>query len=334
MGANGNKLNNQQLLVSVVIPTYNFGHLLPYTLDSLLAQSYQNWECLVIDDGSVDNTSEVLSEYIKKDSRVTYIRQQNQGPGAARNRGIKECRGEVIQFLDADDLLEPEKIKYQVEVMNNEPEIDIVYGSTLHFISKESTPHLVEDLKEDTMYRPKVSGKGRAVVQEFLKTTFFPSSSIIRRSLVMELNMLDIELIQAEDWDLYLRAATKEAVFRYIESPPGTRALIRSHGHNNTINFFRLQYYVIKMRQKFARTSNDIELNALNQQLIAKNSEDLIYQIQLDLKEGKRKQAIVRSFKVYSLTHKLRYLVYALLCPLLTASAYIAITSAEKSRTF
>lgn len=323
-------LSNQNMLVSVVIPAYNFGHLIPFALNSLLAQTYSNWECIVIDDGSVDNTEAVVAGYRAKDSRIKYIKQQNQGPGAARNRGIEESTGDYIQFLDADDLLEPHKLEHQAnEVMTN-PNIDIVYGLTMNFKTTEETSSEIGELKADRIERPKISGSGKELVKTFLRITFFPSSSLIRRKLVLNLNMLDRSLIQAEDWDLYLRAAASGATFKYVESPPGARALIRTHGQNNTANFFRLQYYVIMMRQKFNQNCDDQELIDLNNRLLSINSEDLIYEIQNDLKKGQRKQAIQRSFKTYSLTHKFRYLVYALSSLILPAQAYIALTSARK----
>src|SRR5215211_9350661 len=90
-------------LVSVVIPCYNQAHFLGEAIESVLSQSYRNFEILVVDDGSTDNTSEVASRY----ERVRIVRQENRGLSGARNRGLREAKGEYVVFLDADDRLLP-----------------------------------------------------------------------------------------------------------------------------------------------------------------------------------------------------------------------------------
>src|SRR5258708_7235502 len=114
-------------LVSVVIASHNYAHFIPQTLDSVLAQTYPNWECIVVDDGSTDNTREVVERYADADQRIRYLWQENQRLAAARNRGIANSSGEYLQFLDADDLIEPGKFERQVGVLEHHPEIDIVY---------------------------------------------------------------------------------------------------------------------------------------------------------------------------------------------------------------
>jgi glycosyltransferase involved in cell wall biosynthesis len=99
---------NNQPLVSVIIPTYNRAHLIGETLDSVLAQTYQNWECIIVDDGSKDNTDEVVGKYVKKDSRFKYYHRPEEhlpGGNGARNYGIIKSEGDFINFLDSDDYL-------------------------------------------------------------------------------------------------------------------------------------------------------------------------------------------------------------------------------------
>lgn len=295
-------------LVSVVIPTYNFGHLLPYALDSLLAQTYTNWECIIIDDGSKDNTEHVVAQYLQQDARFKYIKQTNSGPGQARNRGINEASGEYLQFLDADDLLGPDKLAFQVAALAQYPHTDIVYGPTLHFTTTKANPGAVGELYADKFKRPEISGSGNELVKTFLQTTFFPSCSIIKRSLVHALGGLDAALIQSEDWDLYLRATQRRATFHYLaDTPPQAKALIRAHDSNNTRNFYRLQYYVVKMRQKFAKSCTDRDLLELNKFLMRKNLEDLINQIAIDLENDNRKRAIERSNQLFWLSPSVRH---------------------------
>ena len=103
--------------VSVIIPCYNQGKFLSEALDSVLSQTCDSWECLIIDDGSNDNTAEVAARYAERDGRICYLHQLNRGLSAARNRGLRESNGRYVQFLDADDVLLPEKIARQLEIL-------------------------------------------------------------------------------------------------------------------------------------------------------------------------------------------------------------------------
>lgn len=104
-------------LVSIIIPTYNRAHLIGETLDSVLAQTYANWECIVVDDGSTDDTEELMAEYISKDSRFQYHhRPKDRLPGgnAARNYGFEMSKGEYINWFDSDDYMFPTKLERQL----------------------------------------------------------------------------------------------------------------------------------------------------------------------------------------------------------------------------
>ncbi|MCK6601562.1 MAG: glycosyltransferase [Bacteroidetes bacterium] len=104
--------------VSIIIPCYNYGHFLGEALDSVLNQTFQDWEAIIVDDGSTDNSKEVAVAYENKDSRFRYIFQSNSGTSAAKNNGLKNASGRFIQFLDADDYLFPRKLAVQVESLN------------------------------------------------------------------------------------------------------------------------------------------------------------------------------------------------------------------------
>ncbi len=94
-----------QPLISVIVPCYNYGDLLKDCIGSLFAQTYSNWECIIVDDGSTDNTRMVAEELVQKDKRISYFLQSNSGPTVARNYGLSVAKGEFIQFIDADDLM-------------------------------------------------------------------------------------------------------------------------------------------------------------------------------------------------------------------------------------
>ena len=104
-------------LISIIIPTYNRAHLIGETLDSIVAQTYSNWECIVVDDGSTDTTAEVMREYVKKDSRFQYHqRPENKlkGPNSCRNYGFELSKGEYIKWFDSDDVMLPTLLEKQI----------------------------------------------------------------------------------------------------------------------------------------------------------------------------------------------------------------------------
>ena len=106
--------------VSIIIPTYNRAHLIGETLDSILAQTYQNWECVIVDDGSSDNTDAVLANYLKKDSRFNYYKRPQQylsGGNGARNYGLKMSVGKFVVFFDSDDLMTPNHLAVKIETI-------------------------------------------------------------------------------------------------------------------------------------------------------------------------------------------------------------------------
>ncbi len=107
-------------LISIVVPAYNRADLIGETVSSILAQSYLRWELVVVDDGSTDGTAEAVARAGRGDSRVRCVRQANSERAVARNRGIREARGEWVAFLDSDDLWLPTKLERQVEVVHRD----------------------------------------------------------------------------------------------------------------------------------------------------------------------------------------------------------------------
>src|SRR5207302_5302976 len=119
--------------VSVIVPSYNYAHFLPQTLRNVQSQSCADWECIVVDDGSTDNTAECVQNFAKTDARIRYVRQPNRGLSAARNTGLRHCRGDYVQFLDADDWIESHKLEKQADYLDRNPRVDLVYGSMRYF---------------------------------------------------------------------------------------------------------------------------------------------------------------------------------------------------------
>ncbi|MFM6133920.1 MAG: glycosyltransferase family 2 protein, partial [Sphaerospermopsis kisseleviana] len=118
-------MENNQLFVSVIIPVYNGQKYLAEAIENVKQQNYQPLEIIVIDDGSTDATAEIAAKY---QDTIRYLYQENSGPAAARNLGINMAKGEVITFLDVDDIWLEDKLKVQVDYFANNPSVEIVQG--------------------------------------------------------------------------------------------------------------------------------------------------------------------------------------------------------------
>lgn len=224
--------------ISVIIPAYNYAKFLPETIGSVIAQTYPDWQCLVIDDGSSDNTKEVVTELMKHDSRIHYYYQENSGPTVARNLGLKLAKGEFIQFLDADDLIENKKFEKQLQLFKEENSPDVVYGNVYYF--KSSNPQTLYNgmaLEGSKPWMKKLSGSGKDMILAFLNENLMViQAPLFKKKLVDLYGSMDEELFYNEDWELWTRFAIHNAKFKYDESE-GTNSLVRVHESYSNDNF-------------------------------------------------------------------------------------------------
>lgn len=195
---------------SVVVTCYNYGHYLAGCLESVLRQTYQNFEIILVNDGSTDNTDEVIALYIHN-TRIRYIKQQNAGQANAKNTGIKNARGEYIAFLDADDMWEENKLEKQLSLFHD-PQVGVVY-STVQYIDQQGNK--VSSMSDSTYLAPR-TGK----VTEFLFfDNFIPfSSSIVRHECFERLGVFDESIKMGIDWDLWLRISV-HYLFQFVDEP-------------------------------------------------------------------------------------------------------------------
>jgi glycosyltransferase involved in cell wall biosynthesis len=124
-------------LTSVIIPCFNGERFIIDTLNSVCKQTYQNWECIIVDDGSTDNSASIIHNYISGDNRFLYLYKENQGTAIARNAGIKASRGTYLLPLDADDLIAPQYIEEAIRVLDERPEVKVVYCNAEKFGRKK-----------------------------------------------------------------------------------------------------------------------------------------------------------------------------------------------------
>lgn len=180
--------------ISVIIPTYNRREFLARAIDSVLDQSWQDFELIVVDDGSTDGTARSVAGY---GVQVRYLYQENRGPAAARNTGVRAAEGEFIAFLDSDDRFAPEKLAVQQAAMAARPEYLISHtdeiwyrrGELLHQKKKHHRPH-------------------GFIFGECLKLCVVGMSTVmVRREFFARIGYFDEELPCCEDYDLWLRAS-------------------------------------------------------------------------------------------------------------------------------
>lgn len=222
-----------QPLVSVIVPCYNYGRFLAQTLDSVQKQTYTNWECIIINDGSTDNTEEIAQRYVQQDRRYIYISQKNQGISATRNNAIKAAKGAYIQFLDADDLLQEQKIQLQAAYMEEHPSTDIVYGDALFFETEKPGVFLQgRSMGKKANKSMKISGEGPAMTKTIAKDNFIEiSAPLLRTSVFAKVGYFDAAYKSYEDWHFWFKCALAGIRFKYLPTE-GTLTYIR-FGHSS-----------------------------------------------------------------------------------------------------
>lgn len=238
-------------LVSVIVPAYNYGHFLGETLSNLQKQTHENWECIIVDDGSTDNTQDVAKEWCLRDKRYRYIFQENAGLSAARNTGITNCIGTFIQLLDADDLLEVDKFKNQLEIFNKEPEADIVYSEVRYFHTETPNERRFSMSENDAPWMPCLSGKGQEILKKLLKINLFVvNAALTRKSVFDKVGAFNVKLKSVEDYEFWCRCAFKGLFFQY-DNAPSSFALVRAHAvsmSKNKMTMNEASYQVRKLQ--------------------------------------------------------------------------------------
>ncbi|HEX8187469.1 MAG TPA: glycosyltransferase family 2 protein [Pyrinomonadaceae bacterium] len=314
----------KQPLVSVVIPAYNYGHYIAEALESLRAQTYPNWECVVVDDGSTDDTADVVERFCARDARVRYVRQENARQAAARNNGVRHSRGDYFQFLDADDLVEPRKFERQVACLEGRGDVDIVYSGVRYFGAEgsglsHSRQYSVWD--DGAPWMPEVSGRGPELVGLLLRNNIMViNSPLVRRGVIEAVGDFD-EGPTVEDWDYWMRCAAAGFYFQYDDAE-GARALVRAHGLSTSLDGRRIMKETLWMRRSWAaRTLRRPEDLRLNRHLIAECEGKLGVEESL---RGNRGRAALQLLKAAALDGRLRprakWLACALLAPFATGA--------------
>jgi glycosyltransferase involved in cell wall biosynthesis len=205
-------------LVSVILPTYNRGWILTEAIDSVLAQDYKDYELIVVDDGSTDNTRQILEPY---GQNIIVLRQTNRGVSAARNRGIAQAGGQLAAFLDSDDLWLPRKLSRQVDFFNLNP--DAVINQTEEIWIRNG----VRVNPKDRHRKP----SGMIFERSLELCLVSPSAVMIKKTLFDAVGVFDENLPACEDYDLWLRISCRYPI-HLIDTP----LIIKRGGHQDQLS--------------------------------------------------------------------------------------------------
>ena len=219
-------------LVSVIIPTYNHAIYLKKAINSILNQTYKNFEIIVIDDGSTDNTKDIMAEF----KGVKYIYQENAGLSAARNNSISFSSGEFLVFLDADDWLYPQALSIQIDYFLSKPNLSLVSGSHIKIYVDENKFFInsAADIKEDNFIK-------------LLKSNYIshPAAVMIRRK-IFEMYFFNTEFRSCQDYDLYLSIARNHNIIHHSEIV----SAYRLHSSNMSSNYSLMLMELLKVLEK------------------------------------------------------------------------------------
>jgi len=273
-------------LISIITPVYNVEKFIVETIESVIKQTYTNWELILIDDGSTDNSSEICKQYAVKDKRIKYIYKTNSGQAAARNLGIKNAKGEYITFLDSDDLYFKDKLKQHCIDLKTNP-ANFYYGAGLMLFEDR----IDNKIEKYSWYYGKHSGS------EFFKILYHSCSvninTVFVKKVLFDLVGLFDEsplLRGTEDWDLWLRIAKN---VKSIYGNPNPKVYYRIH--SNGIHFQRANMLIGKWKI-YEKYDSDKNIH----QLIRKREYRYVFrELMNNLQKEKRENEIKGSFYAY-----------------------------------
>lgn len=232
-------------MVSVIIPCYNAVTTISKTLDSLYGQTFRDFEIVVVNDGSTDDSASIIEPYVKKFNGIlNLINQTNQGQTVAKNVGIKNTMGQLIAFLDSDDIWRPEKLESQVALMQSNPDMGLYYTNAYKINENGDRIGTITALP---------SYRGKCFSEILLRNNIVASSVMIRREMIDQVGFFDESLEACENWDLWIRT-TKVAPIDFIDRP---LTLYRVHSGNMSKNLDKMYRSRLKLIDKHLPYQNN-----------------------------------------------------------------------------
>jgi len=234
-------------LISIIIPTYNRAHLILETLRSISLQTYQNWECIVVDDGSNDNTAEIVGDFVRNDQRFSYVSRPEslpKGPNACRNYGFELSKGMYVKWFDSDDILQNDA--FEAIVMAFEKDTDVNISSLSYVDSELNAIQKVHRYKSDSTIPDYLTGK----ISYF---TFLPTWT--RSFLLKQQILFDENITNLDDWDFNLRMLYENPKLTYIHE-----TLIKYRLHPNSLSKEISKLNIKEIRSEFRARKKHLKI--------------------------------------------------------------------------
>lgn len=285
-------------LISIIIPTFNRASLIGETLNSVLAQSYTNWECIVVDDGSTDNTSEIVESYSVREERFKFYNRPNEKPKGAsscRNYGLEKSNGSYIQFLDSDDIISKEKLEVQVKLLQEDPLCSIATCKWGRFKNDLNDAELYNDFQSYNEFDDPLN-----LINALANSLgFFPIHAyLIRRSIITKAGYWNEYLSLNDDAEFMLRVisnsdricfASKAVAFYRLPQNNNLSSYTDEKKVIDAINSWKLIEAYLKIRFKkeefyfLDKAINEFYLHAkVFPEVIRKNKDFFSFQLRRD----------------------------------------------------
>ena len=267
--------------VSIIIPTYNRAEMIVECLESVFTQTFTDYEVIVVDDGSTDNTEEVLNSYL---DRLIYIKQENMGNAGARNKGIERASGEIIAFNDSDDLWLSDKLERQLKYLDEHPDVDMVCGNGIFFgSSKVEGGKVISDKRAIPLER-----EGVTLPSIFMKSTLRTPTMVARRKVIEAVGGFDPEFKVCVDLDFAFRVLTKFKV-AFMNEP---LFKLRKHDGHVGGDSERRTLFNIKAIEKLLREYPEARM-LIGEKLINRRLAYRYYRLgKITQKKGRKKEAL------------------------------------------
>lgn len=232
-------------LVSIIIPTYNRANLISETLDSIIIQTYTNWECIIVDDGSTDNSFEIINKYVKKDSRFQlFSRPTNRmkGANACRNFGFEKSKGDYIKWFDSDDIMYTNFIKSQVIILENEKKYDFCICLADSFMDNTS--------KKITFKANRTPSNDKLTAYLTKNHYFFTASPLWKKSFLNNKTLFDEELSDSQESDFHFNILSKPTNYIYTADVlfsirrDGNLSITQDYANEKSSNLSRLKFFL------------------------------------------------------------------------------------------
>jgi glycosyltransferase involved in cell wall biosynthesis len=229
-------MNQNETLVSIIIPTYNRAHLIGETIQSVLEQTYSNWELLIIDDGSTDHTEDIIRQY--HDKRIKYLKKKHTGfIGITRNFGINHANGALIAFLDSDDLWRKDKLALQISLLNKHPETAFILSNGDQFGEGAIQTPDYENLFVGNMFLSLLEKEAFC---------FYSPSFIFKKDVINKIGLMDESVPTTRDIHFCLRMSfelqgifTNERLIKIRKHSESTSEKFNVTAYVNSLNMLR-----------------------------------------------------------------------------------------------